>query len=257
MSQDDPRAGDPAQAVVDELASHLAEVFDTVPGGVYLYLDPSHKVCNQRLAEMLGTTVEEWRALDNFRDTFVAVTDRQSYCDTYERVVHGLDWPESYRFRAVRKDGTAFDAEATIVPLTFGGRKLAYHFVRPVQHHDGEAPEPEQTVRRFQDAWNRHDVDEVMALMTDDCVFETTWPPPDGERVEGHFALRTFWERFFAQSPQATIDIEELFACGDRATMRWRYHWGGEPGQGGHVRGVDMYRVRHGKVAEKFSYVKG
>ena len=257
MSNVDARDGDEAAGVVQELAGHLAEVFGAVPGGVYLYLDPTHKVCNQRLAEMLGTTVEEWQRLENFRDTFVAAGDRQSYCDTYERVVHGLDWPATYRFRAVRQDGSGFDAEATIVPLTFAGRKLAYHFVRPVQQPEGGTPGAADTVRSFQDAWNAHDLEKMMALMTEDCVFESTWPPPDGERVEGHQAMRAFWERFFEQSPQARIEIEELFTCGDRATMRWRHRWGGGSDQPGHVRGVDVYRVRDGKVAEKLSYVKG
>ncbi len=115
----------------------------------------------------------------------------------------------------------------------------------------------EMAVRRFQDAWNRHDVDEVMDLMTEDCVFESTSPPPDGERVEGSPAMRAFWTRFFEQSPQAFIEIEDLFACGEQATMRWRYQWDAEPGQQDHVRGVDVYRLRDGKVAEKLSYVKG
>ena len=35
-------------------------------------------------------------------------------------------------------------------------------------------------IHAFNDALNRHDVDAVMALMTDDCVFENTWPAPDG-----------------------------------------------------------------------------
>jgi ketosteroid isomerase-like protein len=244
------------EAVVQEVAGHLADVFDSVPGGVYVYLDPRHKACNERLAEMLGTTVEEWRSLESFRDTFVDVADRQSYCDTYERVVHGLDWPATYRFRAVRQDGTSFDAEATIVPLTYAGHKLAYHFVRPIRQPVAAVPEPVETVRRFQDAWNRHDVDGVMTLMTEDCVFESTFPPPDGERVEGHQATRAFWQRFFEESPDATIEIEELFGCADRVTMRWRYRWGKE-GKSGHVRGVDVYRVRQGKIAEKLSYVKG
>jgi hypothetical protein len=29
-----------------------------------------------------------------------------------------------------------------------------------------------------------------MTLMTDDCVFENTWPAPDGERYEGQVAVR-------------------------------------------------------------------
>ena len=39
--------------------------------------------------------------------------------------------------------------------------------------------------------------------------------------------------------------------------MRWRYMWGTEASQQDHVRGVDVYRVRDGKIAEKLSYVKG
>jgi hypothetical protein len=39
---------------------------------------------------------------------------------------------------------------------------------------------------------------------------------------------------------------------GDRAVFRWHYSWGN-----GHVRGVDIFRVEDGKVAEKLSYVKG
>ena len=41
-----------------------------------------------------------------------------------------------------------------------------------------------EAIERFNDAFNRHDVDAVMAAMTDDCVFEST-SPPLGERHEG------------------------------------------------------------------------
>jgi ketosteroid isomerase-like protein len=114
-----------------------------------------------------------------------------------------------------------------------------------------------QTVQAFNDALNRHDVDAVMALMTDDCVFENTWPAPDGERYEGQAAVRGFWERLIAGSPAAHFAIEDLFAAGDRATQRWRYTWVDAQGVSGHIRGVDVFRVRDGKVAEKFAYVKG
>ncbi|HYE95273.1 MAG TPA: nuclear transport factor 2 family protein [Rubricoccaceae bacterium] len=112
------------------------------------------------------------------------------------------------------------------------------------------------TVHRFNEAFNRHDAGAVMALMTDDCVFDTTRPPPDGERFEGQAAVRAYWEAFFARSPQARFETEEVFACGDRCVVRWVYHWVRD-GAPGHVRGVDLFRVRDGKVAEKLSYVKG
>ena len=110
-------------------------------------------------------------------------------------------------------------------------------------------------VDHFNQAFGRGDVDAVMALMTDDCVFENTYPPPDGERHVGQSAVRRFWERFFAGTESPTFETEEVFAAGDRVVCRWRFSWGG--GSAGHVRGVDVFRVRDSKVAEKLSYVKG
>jgi len=114
-----------------------------------------------------------------------------------------------------------------------------------------------EAVRRFNEAFGRHDVDGVMAAMTDDCIFENTCPPPDGERYEGQDSVRTFWERFFASCPGSRFTTEEIFAAGDRCVVRWRYDWGGGNGTPGHIRGVDLFRVRGGKVAEKLAYVKG
>ena len=112
-------------------------------------------------------------------------------------------------------------------------------------------------IQQFNEAFNRHDVDALMSMQTDDCVFENTTPPPDGARYEGQGAVRAFWEEFFRVSPQATIEIEELFAADERGVMRWTYRWVEPGGRVGHVRGVDVYRVRQGKIAEKLSYVKG
>ncbi len=94
--------------------------------------------------------------------------------------------------------------------------------------------------------------------MTNDCVFENTAPAPDGERHEGQPAVRAVWEQFFRSSPGATFTIEEIFAAGDCCVVRRLYRWQGTAGNPtGHVRGVDLFRVRDGKVAEKLSYVKG
>jgi ketosteroid isomerase-like protein len=111
-------------------------------------------------------------------------------------------------------------------------------------------------IQRFNEAFNRHDVDAIMACMTEDCVFENTRPVPDGERVIGSERVREAWKSLFARSPSARFEAEEIFAAGDRAVVRWVYHWLRD-GVPGHVRGVDIFRVRGGRVAEKLSYVKG
>lgn len=112
-------------------------------------------------------------------------------------------------------------------------------------------------IQRFDEAFSRHDVDAIMAAMTDDCVFESTYPPPDGKRFQGQDAVRGVWEDLFQSSPDAVFETEELFVAGDRCTARWIYRYRGEDGADHHIRGVDVFRVRDGKVAEKLSYVKG
>ncbi len=106
-------------------------------------------------------------------------------------------------------------------------------------------------VERFAKAFDAKDVDAVMAAMTTDCVFEDT-APPDGKRHEGAAAVRAAWTAFFAASATGVFTTEEVIDAGDRVVTRWRYDWGD-----GHVRGVDVFRVRDGLVAEKLSYVKG
>lgn len=109
----------------------------------------------------------------------------------------------------------------------------------------------------FSAAFGSGDVDAIMALMTDDCVFESTGPAPDGHRYDGAAAVRAVWEELFTQTRDAAFTEEESFVAGDRAVLRWRFTWTEPDGGRGHVRGVDVLRLREGKVAEKLSYVKG
>jgi len=112
-------------------------------------------------------------------------------------------------------------------------------------------------VLQFNNAFNQHDVAGMMQLMSDACVFENTYPAPDGTRYVGKEAVTQFWRDFFRESPHAHIHIEEIFGFGNRCVMRWRYSWAEAAEQGGHVRGVDIFQVKDGLISEKLSYVKG
>ncbi|QJY50383.1 nuclear transport factor 2 family protein [Pseudonocardia broussonetiae] len=113
------------------------------------------------------------------------------------------------------------------------------------------AVDPVDAVARFGEAFDRQDVDAIMAAMTPDCVFEDT-SPPDGTRHEGADAVRRAWQALFTASPDGVFATEELIPAVDRVVVRWRYSW-----PGGHVRGVDVFTVRDGLVSEKLAYVKG
>lgn len=112
-------------------------------------------------------------------------------------------------------------------------------------------------VARFGAAFDRQDIEAVMALVTDDCVFESTSPAPDGVRFEGAADVRAEWEKLFANTDEPRFETEETVVLGDRAVVRWQYSWREPSGDRGHVRGVDVLRLRDGKIAEKLSYVKG
>jgi uncharacterized protein (TIGR02246 family) len=106
-------------------------------------------------------------------------------------------------------------------------------------------------IERFHDALNSHDIDALAPLVHEDCVFETT-EPPDGARHVGRTAVLAACREFFDQSPEARFEMEDVVTVDDRAFVRWRYAWAD-----GHVRGVDVMRVRDGQVIETFAYVKG
>lgn len=116
--------------------------------------------------------------------------------------------------------------------------------------------ETRAVILAFHDAFNTHDVDAIMALMTDDVVFDDA-TGPDGEAYIGTEAVRGYWARFFASSPGAWFEPEDMFVADDRCGFAWRFTFDKSKPDGGHVRGVDFFRVRDGKVAEKFSYIKG
>ena len=110
---------------------------------------------------------------------------------------------------------------------------------------------------RFSAAFGSGDVDAIMARMTDDCVFESTGPSPDGQRHDGQAAVRAVWEQFFSETKDPKFTDEDTFLSGDQACVRWRFTWTSDDESQGHVRGVDVIRFRDGLVSEKLSYVKG
>ncbi len=108
----------------------------------------------------------------------------------------------------------------------------------------------EEVVGRFNVAWGAHDLAAALALISDDCVFEST-SPPDGQRYAGRAAISAAWQPIF-DDQASRFAVEDSFSAGARVVQRWRYDW-----DGGHVRGVDIFTVREGLLTEKTAYVKG
>ena len=108
-----------------------------------------------------------------------------------------------------------------------------------------------EIIRRFNQAFLEHDPAILEDLVAPDCVMESIQPAPDGTRTEGYDACLAFWQAL-AADPVAWFDVEETVAMGDRATIRWRFNFG----DGGSVRGVNLMRVRAGRIVEALGYAK-
>jgi uncharacterized protein (TIGR02246 family) len=106
-------------------------------------------------------------------------------------------------------------------------------------------------VEKFGAAWADHDLETSLSMITDDCVFESTGPAPDGVRHVGRDAIRAAWQPIFDDA-NSRFEVDDTVVAGDRVVQLWRYDWGA-----GHIRGIDVFRVRGDKVSEKFAYVKG
>jgi ketosteroid isomerase-like protein len=111
--------------------------------------------------------------------------------------------------------------------------------------------EPIAVVEAFGAAWANHDLEAAVSLLSDDCVFDATGPAPDGSCHVGPEQISRAWKDIFEDS-SSIFETEETFGSGDRVVQRWRYSW-----DGGHVRGVDLYKVVGERITEKRSYVKG
>jgi ketosteroid isomerase-like protein len=109
-------------------------------------------------------------------------------------------------------------------------------------------------IRRFNEAFQRHDPSGLADLIAPDCVLENSQPAPNGSRHVGRDACVELWSRI-ATGPGTRFDLEDVIVSGERATILWRFRWGDTDAKS--VRGVNLMRVRDGLIVEGKGYVKG
>lgn len=68
----------------------------------------------------------------------------------------------------------------------------------------------EKVARRFVDAINRHQVDELVGLTSLNHVFVDSL----GQRVEGRARLRQAWTEYFRMVPDYAVSVHEVLARG-------------------------------------------
>ena len=112
-------------------------------------------------------------------------------------------------------------------------------------------------IKEFMQVWNARDVDGIMRLMTEDCVFEPSFGPETwGDRYVGAAAVRAGVEKNFRDIPDIRWDEIRHVAYPEHAVVEWRTTGTPRAGKRFDVHGVDVLTLRDGRIVAKRSYRK-
>lgn len=111
----------------------------------------------------------------------------------------------------------------------------------------------QEVLDQYNDAFRLHDPGLLEDLIADDCVIEDTGPAPDGLRREGGQACLARWSEL-AENQALEFTPEPAEVHGDLAVQPWVLQWG--EGEQDRVRGLNLLRIRNGRIVEARGYVK-
>ena len=109
----------------------------------------------------------------------------------------------------------------------------------------------------FAAAWNRHDIDAIMAYMHPDCVFESgSGTEAHGTRTEGHANVRARFVEVWQAIPDVQFENGRHFVDGDRGCSEWTLTGTRPDGGRMAVNGCDLFTFRDGRILVKNTLLK-
>lgn len=117
----------------------------------------------------------------------------------------------------------------------------------------------ERMLEDYVTAWSSGEVEKIVSLLTDDCVFENVG---GGTVYRGHEELKAFARDTFASIPDFKIEVTSLFVAGDWVGAEWIQSgtYTGEVGgvavSGKHFsgRGASIIELHEGKIRREALY---
>jgi len=118
------------EELIAGLLDQIRIIFESSEQPMYLYLDDTHKACNQKFASLLGyKTPEEWARVKEFT-ALVAEESAETLVTAYRSAMErkigstiGVMWK--------RKSGGTVDTSVILVPVAYSEHLFALHFVSP------------------------------------------------------------------------------------------------------------------------------
>jgi ketosteroid isomerase-like protein len=109
-------------------------------------------------------------------------------------------------------------------------------------------------VDRYRAGWFGHDVDGIMAVVSDDVVFDNV---TTGERVEGAAAFRAHVTQIHQRWPDLGFEEHALYVASDTGVAEWTARATAADGRRLEWDGIDVINCRDGLIARNAVYSSG
>jgi ketosteroid isomerase-like protein len=112
-----------------------------------------------------------------------------------------------------------------------------------------------ELARSVFDAYNRGDLDAVLAMSHPELEFRTSGIFPGLKPVyRGHSGLRKFWRDFYEMWESIANDVEDLRAAGDQVVALFTYRAHGRDGVEVRRQGASVVTIRNGLLVRNVTY---
>jgi ketosteroid isomerase-like protein len=106
----------------------------------------------------------------------------------------------------------------------------------------------------YRAGWFEHDVDAIMAVVTDDIVFDNV---TRGERVEGSAAFRDHVAGIHDRWPDLSFDERGVYLLDDAGVVEWTARATASDGRRLEWDGIDVINCRDGLICRNAVYSSG
>jgi len=114
-----------------------------------------------------------------------------------------------------------------------------------------------EKLQQYGQAWNDHDIEAIMSLMTHDCTFDTGGGAERyGTRYQGQEAVRSRFIEVWTDLPDVRFEYLGDFVQGDSGYSEWTFTGTTKSGQKIEVDGCDLFTFENGMIKSKRSYLK-
>jgi beta-alanine degradation protein BauB len=132
-----------------------------------------------------------------------------------------------------------------------------YSFIE-IEHLRGDSEAAcEAMLDRFVGSWNAHNLDDIMACLTDDCVYwSSSGPHPGGGVFNGREAVAKAFLAIFEAYPDAAWTNSRTTLLGSRALWEWTFVGTKSDGSKTMVLGADILDLAGNRIQRKNSFRK-